>query len=227
VSQAAPLYLASSSPRRQALLNLVEMPFTVIEAPVDEEALEASFASPAEELAEHLARSKAAAALASVPDGVGQPARVLAGDTTVLLAGKVLGKPSDAGHAAAMLQALRGRRHMVVTALALAERGSEQPVGTLRTLRVATRVTMRRYSDAEIADYIASGDPFDKAGAYAIQHAGFRPVREIAGCYPAVVGLPVCAAATLLGMRSPDAAHSAGGCPWHAACRLPLPDCAR
>ena len=126
-----------------------------------------------------------------------------------------------------MLQALRGRAHTVVTALALAEGGIGEQGVTLLSLAVATRVTMRRYSTAQVADYIATGDPFDKAGAYAIQHATFHPVREIAGCYPAVVGLPLCAAAALLGIRAPDAAQPGRGCPWFAECHPPLPECAR
>jgi MAF protein len=227
VNQAAPLYLASSSPRRRALLGLLGEPFTVVESHVDEEALEAAFAHPVAQLAEHLARSKAAAALERARDRLSQPLRVLAGDTTVLLDGEVLGKPRDAANAAAMLHALHGREHTVVTALALAEGGADEQAVSLRSFAVATRVTMRRYSNAQVAAYIATGDPFDKAGAYAIQHATFHPVREIAGCYPAVIGLPVCAAATLLGIRASDAAHPARGCPWFAECRAPSPDCAR
>jgi septum formation protein len=209
------------------LLDLLGVPFTVVEAPVNEEALEAAFAHPVSDLAEHLARSKATAALDLLCDGHSQPVRMLAGDTTVLLDGEVLGKPRDAAHAASMLQALRGRAHTVMTALALAEGGIGEQGVTLRSLAVATRVTMRRYSTAQVADYIATGDPFDKAGAYAIQHATFHPVREIAGCYPAVVGLPLCAAAALLGIRSPDAAQPGRGCPWCAECHPPLPECAR
>jgi septum formation protein len=227
VSQPVRLYLASASPRRQELLGHLAVPFAVTDAPVDEEALEAAFAQPVAHLAEHLAQCKAAAALESLRDQGGEPIRVLAGDTTVLLDGEVLGKPRDAAHAAAMLQALRGHIHRVVTALALAEGGAGDEPVAIHSLAVRTRVVMRRYTDSEIADYIATCEPFDKAGGYAIQDAVFHPVHEITGCYPSVVGFPVCAAAMLLGIRPAAAPDLAGGCPWSALCRAPLPECAR
>lgn len=152
----------------------------------------------------------------------GQGAVVLAADTIVLAAdtigvetdGGLLGKPVDADDAWAMLRRLRGTWHIVCTAFCLmqvdqqyaaaAKRGTDrlrEPEGDaklgVRNLtvshRVSTRVLMRDYADAEIEAYVGSGDPFDKAGGYAIQHAGFRPVAQIDGCYNNVVGLPLCA----------------------------------
>jgi septum formation protein len=223
VNAVAPLYLASASPRRRELLGRLGVPFEVVAAPVDEEALADEFAHPVAHLAEHLARAKAAAALGLVRVSFAGPVRVMAGDTTVLLKGHALSKPRDAGHALALLQALRAREHVVVTALALASGGTDNESVTLRSCAVHTRVTMRDYSDAEVAAYIASGDPFDKAGAYAIQHDGFHPVDAVSGCHPNVVGFPICAAAALLGVRPPATADRTQVCPWSAQCRTPLP----
>jgi nucleoside triphosphate pyrophosphatase len=227
MSAVAPLYLASASPRRNELLSRLGVPFALVNAPVNEEALEAEFAHPVAHLAEHLARAKATAALEVIRARSTGALRVLAGDTTVLLKGHTLGKPRDAAHARSLLLELRARDHDVVTALAVASHGAADAVPvTMRSLAVRTRVTMRDYTEAEIAAYLATGDPFDKAGAYAIQHEEFHPVRAISGCYPNVVGLPVCAAAALLGVRAPDASDQPGACPWFAHCRAPLPEIA-
>jgi septum formation protein len=223
VNHPAQLYLASASPRRRELFKQLAPAFETIEAPVDEEALTATFAGPLSDLAEHLARSKAAAAFDRLSEDAASNAGVLAGDTTVLLDGAALGKPNDAAQATAMLQALRDRPHDVVTALAVAEGGGSSAQAAVRSLSVRTRVYMRDYTDAEIAAYLATGDPFDKAGAYAIQHDGFEPVQSIIGCYPNVVGLPLCGAAMLLGVRPPDSPPVVSGCPWSSACRAPLP----
>jgi len=112
---------------------------------------------------------------------------VLAADTLVVLDGHILGKPRDAAEARHMLLALRGREHLVLSALALRHRE------TLSTRLVSVRVWMRAYPPDEIEAYIASGDPLDKAGAYAIQHPRFQPVARIDVCYAAVVGFPLCA----------------------------------
>lgn len=113
---------------------------------------------------------------------------IVAADTTVAIDGDVLGKPKDAHQAMNTLQRLRGRVHHVHTGLVLIDAQEEHEVTSICT----TSVTMRNYADEEIEAYIASGDPFDKAGAYAIQHATFRPVAHIRGCYSNVVGLPLC-----------------------------------
>lgn len=171
------LILASNSPRRQELLGLLGLPFTVRVRTVAEEAL--ANESPLE-MVERLARAKAAV----IPLSTGEIA--IAADTIVVLEGEVLGKPADAEEARRMLQALRGRTHQVHTATAL-HRGEE-----LWSEVVTSHVHMRPYTAAEIVAYVASGDPLDKAGAYAIQNPRFDPVEEVEGCALSVMGLPLC-----------------------------------
>jgi len=173
------LLLASKSPRRRELLTLLELPF---EATVAHVAEVPRPNEPPDELVVRLSQAKARAA-AACPDVV-----VIACDTVVALDGEILGKPRDASEATAMLHRLRGRSHVVYSAVTLLEPATERTLTDV----AETRVTMRAYTDAEIAAYVASGDPFDKAGSYAIQHAGFHPVAEIEGCYANVVGFPLC-----------------------------------
>jgi septum formation protein len=182
------LILASASPRRRELLELLGLPFSVRVAAVPEvpELGEAPAA-----VAARLARSKAEAVLAGMDPAPshGASALVIACDTIVVHNGCVLGKPNHAAEAAAMLADLRGRSHTVISAVALLDTRPERRA----TEDIAsTKVRMRRYSDAELAAYVTSGDPLDKAGAYAIQHAGFRPVARCMGCYANVMGLPLC-----------------------------------
>ena len=179
------LLLASASPRRRELLALLGLPFKVTVADVDEDPL--TDESPAT-LAARLSQAKACAACSSTGVLANMALAVIACDTIVALDGGILGKPRDAAEAIAMLRRLGGRSHDVYTAVTLLE-----PI-TGRTLTdvARTQVAMRAYSDDEIAMYVASGDPLDKAGAYAIQHAGFHPVAELQGCYANVVGLPLC-----------------------------------
>ncbi len=176
--------LASQSPRRRALLAALGLTFTADAADVDETPIPGE--TP-EVLVCRLCRSKAQAVAARHP-----AALVLAADTIVVLDGEVLGKPADAIEATAMLRRLRGRPHTVLTALALAYDGR------LSTRLSISQLIMRNYSDAEIAAYIASGDPLDKAGAYAIQHPQFAPVAAWQGCYPGVMGLPLRSVCDLL-----------------------------
>jgi len=117
----------------------------------------------------------------------GGPAVVLGADTEVILDGRYLGKPRDAADAARMLQELSGRTHEVVTGLALVD----APAGREETLAVTTRVTMIDAGAGEIAAYVATGEPLDKAGAYAIQGQGARLVARVDGCFTNVIGLPV------------------------------------
>ena len=175
------LILASSSPRRRQLLTMTGRAFSIQSASIDETPL------PEEHPVAYvlrLARQKARASADGVPPG----SLILAADTTVADEDGLLGKPADPAEAAAMLRRLRGRTHQVYTAVALFEPDS----GNLRSEHCRTDVHMRDYSDAEMQVYIDSGDPLDKAGAYAIQHTGFHPVDRIDGCYANVVGLPVC-----------------------------------
>ena len=113
---------------------------------------------------------------------------ILASDTVVSLDGEPLGKPRDAADARSMLRRLRGRVHQVYTAITLIDLASDRSITDL----ACSDVPMRNYTDEEIEVYIASGDPFDKAGAYAIQHTGFHPVENFAQCYANVMGLPLC-----------------------------------
>ena len=114
---------------------------------------------------------------------------VVGADTVVAIADEILGKPTDADEASRMLLHLRARPHQVHSALAVA-RFVDGRCQRLRSLVNTTRVNMRCYSDKEIAGYVATGDPLDKAGAYAIQHQQFRPVERLAGCPAGVMGLP-------------------------------------
>jgi len=174
------ILLASNSPRRKQLLALAGWPYRIQPAEVDETPLPGE---PAEAYVLRLAESKARAAAGSAEDGL-----VLAADTTVVDAGSILGKPNDADQARAMLRQLRGRSHQVLTALAVLQSRTDRLLIDV----CVTDVPMRAYTEAEIEAYVASGDPLDKAGAYAIQHAGFHPVESLAGCYANVVGLPLC-----------------------------------
>jgi septum formation protein len=175
------ILLASNSPRRKQLLRLFGWPFSVRPAEIDERPLPGEM--PVEYVS-RLAQGKAQAAAKSAPDG----AIVVAADTTVVDDGIILGKPADADEATAMLRRLRDHTHQVYTAIALVRRQDGLALADL----CATEVPMRNYSDPEIAEYVLSGDPLDKAGAYAIQHAGFRPVRQLQGCFANVMGLPLC-----------------------------------
>ena len=182
------ILLASNSPRRRQLLTLTGWTFSVQPVDIDEHPL---VGEPPQDYVLRLADSKARAA-----GRLAQPGQVvLAADTTVADGSHILGKPSDADDARAMLGALRGRDHWVYTAIAAYLPAADKLVTDL----CATRVWMRAYNDAEIDAYIASGDPFDKAGAYAIQNESFHPVERIDGCYACVVGLAICRVVHILG----------------------------
>jgi septum formation protein len=185
------LILASNSPRRRELLARLGWQASVRPADIDEDEL------PGETPADYVLRL-AAEKCAVVARQVPPAALILAADTTVVLgegaAARILAKPADPAEARAMLTALRAGEHRVLTGVAAARGGAAAPLLDL----VETRVTMRPYTDAEIDTYIASGDPFDKAGGYAIQHRAFHPVAALTGCYTNIVGLPLCRAVRLL-----------------------------
>lgn len=174
------LVLASGSPRRQQLLSLVGLPFVIKAAGVDEDPL-------ADELPRELVLRVAQAKARAVGDARIDEL-VIAADTTVALDDRSLGKPADAADAARMLRELRGRAHMVYTGVTVWHSASRRMVCELGE----SRVWMRDYADEEIEHYVASGDPLDKAGAYAIQHPGFDPVSRVEGCWLNVMGLPLC-----------------------------------
>jgi MAF protein len=171
------LILASASPRRRELIAHLQVPFEVAVSGVDETV---QAGEPSEALARRLARAKAIEVA-----GAHSGAVVLAADTIVVLDGAVLNKPADADDARSMLSRLRNRDHVVITAVAVAGHGE------VRVEAPSSRVTMRAYSDTEVETWIASGGPFDKAGAYAVQDAAFAPVARIDGCYCNVMGLPL------------------------------------
>ena len=170
------LILASASPRRRELLATLGLPFAVEPPDIDEDAAEAD----PERLATRLALRKARAVAVRHPADA-----VIGADTVVVLEGRALGKPRDAAEAAAMLAALRGRGHRVFTGVAVVA-GARSGVAA-----ASTDVTMRDYGDDEIARYIARGEPFDKAGGYAIQDPQLAPVAAVEGCTCVVVGLPL------------------------------------
>ncbi|HEV8190534.1 MAG TPA: Maf family protein, partial [Ktedonobacterales bacterium] len=180
---ASTLHLASSSPRRSQLLSEAGIIFERFVVSVDEDQLTEAYTGPLQLLGEYLAQEKALAAFDALWPRQ-QEAVVLASDTTVLLDGRSLPKPRDLIKAEEMLRRLRGREHIVATGVALA--GPEP--GKLVSGTSATRVLMRDYSDGEIAAYVATGDPLDKAGAYSIQHPDFHPVATITGCHLGVIG---------------------------------------
>jgi len=192
----AKLILASASPRRRELLSRLGIPFEVVPADIDEDVS----AGRPERIARRLASAKTLAVATLRPEAL-----VLAADTVVACRGRLLAKPRDAAEAQVMLQLLRGRAHRVVTAVAVVP-PLETPRRGVSTLvdHVVTVVRMRHYSDEEIAASIARGDPFDKAGAYAIQDETFRPVASYTGCYCNVVGLPLWTTVRLLGRAGLD-----------------------
>lgn len=174
------LVLASDSPRRRQLLGEAGVRFDVLSPAVAEPARVSARASVGQQ-AEALAYFKARSVAAGCPDEL-----ILAADTLVCVGGEILGKPRDADDARRMLRKLGGTRHEVVTGVAVGGPGSQRLLASDRTY-----VTMRRLSDQEIEDYIASGEWQGKAGAYAIQETADRFVTALEGSYSNVVGLPL------------------------------------
>jgi len=173
------LLLASGSPRRAELLRNAGIAFEAEAPDVDETQRPGE---PAEVYVQRLAEAKARALAARHPDRV-----ILGADTTVVLGGEVLGKPRDRGDAARMLSLLSGRSHVVLTGICLIV----PPAGAAYTDIAATTVDFLTLSLTDIDTYVASGEPMDKAGAYAIQGQAARFVRRLEGSYSNVVGLPV------------------------------------
>ena len=176
------LVLASNSPRRRRLLKLAGWSFQVSPAEIDETP------RPGENPSKYVSRLACRKAITSAAQAlVGSV--ILAADTAVVERDEILGKPSSASEAVEILERLRGRPHQVLTAIALLRAGDkDSPLDEVCT----TNVFMRNYSDEEVRKYVATGDPMDKAGAYAIQHRGFDPVERLEGCFTNVMGLPLC-----------------------------------
>ncbi|HVE66693.1 MAG TPA: Maf family protein, partial [Thermoanaerobaculia bacterium] len=186
------LVLASSSPRRSEILGALGIPFVIAAADVDETILPGESGRDA---AVRLARAKAAASAS-----LHRNAWVLAADTLVLIDGAVLGKPRDDADAAAMLRRLSGREHVVVTAVSLLRNGGPE----LATAE-ESRVRIAPLDEEEIDWYVATGEPRDKAGAYAVQGLGARFVESVDGSFSNVMGLPARSVYRLL-RRAPDPA---------------------
>lgn len=190
MSRRPPLILASGSPRRRELLRLLGLPFQVQVS----QALEPAFTGgDPGEYAVGLALTKAH----QVAGGRRRPGTVLGADTIVVLDGRVFGKPENDADAVAMLTSLSGRTHQVITGVAVVgpEKGLEE------TVAVRTDVTFRPLSPDQIARYVATGEPRDKAGAYAIQGRAAPLISGLRGCYFNVVGLPLATVAELLTKR--------------------------
>jgi septum formation protein len=180
----AALLLASASPRRRELIQLLGLSVETTLADIDETPLDRESAP---DMARRLSREKAESVASSL---IPHPPSliIIASDTTVALEGEPLGKPLDAADARSMLRRLRDRAHQVHTAITLIDAAPNRAITDLAT----SDVRMRAYSDRELEDYIAGGDPFDKAGAYAIQHRGFHPAENFTHCFANVMGLPLC-----------------------------------
>jgi septum formation protein len=181
------LVLASRSPRRAELLKAAGFEFTVRAADIDETPRDGE--APRDYVA-RVAEEKARAVQADADE------TILAADTTVVLGSEIMGKPVDAAEAARMLRALAGKRHEVITAICI-RRGNR-----LTDDIASTAVWFARLTDAEIADYVASGEPMDKAGAYGIQGLASKFIDRIDGSYSNVVGLPVALTYRLISARS-------------------------
>jgi septum formation protein len=178
VTSSIQLILASASPRRANLLTQMGLSYQVFPSHIPEDVLEGE--SP-EAHAQRLALEKAREVW-----GDHQDTLVVAGDTIVVLDGEILGKPADAKEAVAMLMALSGRIHTVVSGLAVAF-----PNGSAQAGSMSTEVTFSVFDEATARAYVDTGEPMDKAGSYGIQGLGSTLVKEISGDYHTVVGLPI------------------------------------
>jgi MAF protein len=174
------IILASGSPRRRELMSLLGVPFDVHVPNVDEQPRPGEI--PAE-LPQRISRLKAERVAREVGHGV-----VVAADTIVVHKGDILGKPSDADDALAMLRRLRGESHLVLSGVTVTDAESGKQITEL----CESKVLLRPMDDAEIERYVGSGDPLDKAAAYAIQNTEFAPVSQVVGCPANVMGLPMC-----------------------------------
>jgi septum formation protein len=187
------VYLASNSPRRRELLGQVGVAFKIFTLNVADEVDETPYPGEAPaEYVQRVARTKATAAWDRVRIERLPAHPLLAADTTVAVASRILGKPLSAGAAEDMLRALSGRTHQVYTAVAVAWNNG------IETALSESNVTMRALSETEIAGYVSTGEPMDKAGAYAVQGRAAIFIERIEGSYSGVMGLPLFETANLL-----------------------------
>jgi len=196
--------LASKSPRRKTLLRNLIDPFIVVNSDVDEREIPGE--NPGQFVI-RLAKEKALKGGAGVLANSLENAFVLGADTIVVDGTEILGKPQDQMDAARILKQLRGKTHKVLSGIALYNLST----GEIQTRLVCTEVVMREYTDDEIQDYIASGDPMDKAGAYGIQNSDFNPAPDFFGCFANVMGLPLCHLAVLMKEMGIETDHRVAG----------------
>jgi septum formation protein len=191
------LYLASKSPRRQALLHQLDIEYETLllreAAGRERDVVEATLgAEPASHYVERMARTKAQVGWERMQNRKLAERPVLGADTEVVLDGEVFGKPRNADDATRMIKRLSGRSHQVLTAVALHHaKGTDVEVSI-------SRVTLRRLGAAEVERYVATGEPFDKAGGYAVQGLAAAFISRLEGSYSGVVGLPLYETAALL-----------------------------
>ncbi len=174
------IILASASPRRLELLSQLGMDFQVTPSDIPEDPLDGE---SAEEMTRRLSLEKALAVSRNMSEGY-----IIGADSTVVWEGQAVGKPVDAGDARRMLRELRGTSHQVTTGVTVVDVATGRHI----TDALTSDIILRDYSDAEIEESIATGTPMDKAGAYAIQDQELRPGEMVSGCYPNVIGLPIC-----------------------------------
>jgi septum formation protein len=179
------LILASASPRRAEILTAAGIPFQIRAAQIDESSPALTDAEAPEHVVERLARAKAEDVAREIDSS--EPLIILGADTLVVLGEEYLGKPHFAETAREMLLKLRGRDHLVITGFALLRVQDNY----IRVGHETTRVWFSEMTDAEVDAYVATGEPLDKAGAYAIQGIARRYIPRIEGCYFNVVGLPI------------------------------------
>ena len=183
------IYLASRSPRRQALLKQVGIGFTVLEGDIDETPLPEE--SP-KDYVTRMALTKAQAGRTRMLEQQLQYKPVLAADTTVVLDKRILGKPIDSADACDMLKSLSGKDHQVMSAVSVINNDR------VETVLSVSDVSMDQLTDEQIARYVASGEPKGKAGSYAVQGAGAALIKRIEGSYSGVMGLPLYETVSLL-----------------------------
>jgi len=181
------IVLASGSPRRRELVRALTT--TVETTRPDHDEGQPLDGESAQQFVLRQSQAKARETAGRVGEAV-----IIAADTTVSLDGRLLGKPANSTEATAMLRMLRGRRHAVVTGITALDSRSGRCLSRVRS----TDVLMRPYADWELEAYVASGEPLDKAGAYAVQDETFHPAHQVEGCYLNVVGLPLCELGELL-----------------------------
>ena len=173
------IILASTSPRRKHLLSLLGVKFIAVDSGYEEIIVQNI---PHQTLVKKLALGKAESASAKYPNAI-----IIAADTIVSFQGKALGKPKTPAEAIKVLQSLSGKKHLVITGLAMVDAKSKKVYTTTDTVKIY----FRKLTKKEILDYVNSGEPFDRAGAYAFQHQGFNLVERIEGDVTTAVGLPM------------------------------------